>query len=256
MGWSVRRRRWVRILRRGGWLAAPAVIVALAIWSGSDPAGESEAPTLPTNLDLAVEVVPECPAEAESGRPWDGHGDDCPGSLDALLDFATGDIGAFWEYEMANHGLTYSAPARIVRYEGVTETSCGVASNLAFYCSADAALYFDTRLMQQEFDAVGPYGPVLILAHEWARLIQDQLALAGAGFSAVELELQAGCFAGAYARRPSAGNVYDETGPAVASAGVLGPGPGWSPFAAGSPPDERVAWFNRGLAEGLNSCFD
>lgn len=238
-------------------MAAPAVIVVFAIWSGGDPAGEWEPPIPTPELDLSlVDTVPDCPAAAESGRPWDSHGDDCPGPLDALLDFATGDIGSFWANEMANHGLPYSAPARVLGYDGVIETACGFASNLAFYCPADATLYFDSRLMLDEFDAVGPYGPVLILSHEWARLIQHQLSMPEAGLSAIELELQADCFAGAYARLPVARNLYDEIGPAGASIRLLGPGPAWSPFAAASPPDWRLAWFKRGLAEGLNSCFD
>ncbi len=231
----------------------PLFALVLAACSDGDPGRDAP---VPSNVDLSlVEMVPECPVEAESGRPWDSRGDGCPGSVDALVDFATADIAAFWQYELRNHGLPYSPPSRLVDYDDLTGTACGLASNLAFYCPRDAAIYLDSRLMRDRFDAVGPYGPVLILAHEWARLIQGQLSMADAGLSSVELELQADCFAGAYVRRPAADNVYDQAGPTAAATLVFGAA-AWSPYAAASAPAERIAWFNRGLAEGLNSCFD
>ncbi|WP_367133540.1 neutral zinc metallopeptidase [Saccharothrix sp. HUAS TT1] len=120
-------------------------------------------------------------------------------------------IQAYWTDQFARSGRTYQA-AQTNFFSGGVQTRCGNATSAVgpFYCPADSEVYIDLGFfqeMQQKFGATGgPFVEAYILAHEYGHHIQNQLGTSdrvgqgsGPKSDSVRLELQADCYAGAWA---------------------------------------------------------
>ncbi|NUT53049.1 MAG: hypothetical protein HOV94_38040, partial [Saccharothrix sp.] len=120
-------------------------------------------------------------------------------------------IQAYWTDQFARSGRTYQ-PARTNFFSGSVSTRCGDASSAVgpFYCPADAQVYIDLGFfqeLQQRFGATGgPFVEGYVLAHEYGHHVQDLLGTSdrvgsgsGPKSDSVRLELQADCYAGAWA---------------------------------------------------------
>ncbi|ONI82002.1 hypothetical protein ALI22I_38185 [Saccharothrix sp. ALI-22-I] len=120
-------------------------------------------------------------------------------------------IQAYWTDQFARSGRTYQA-AQTNFFSGGVQTRCGNATSAVgpFYCPADGQVYIDLGFfqeMQQKFGATGgPFVEAYILAHEYGHHIQNQLGTSdrvssrsGPTSDSVRLELQADCYAGAWA---------------------------------------------------------
>jgi uncharacterized protein len=108
-------------------------------------------------------------------------------------------------------------PARTVFFANAVRTACGNADSGVgpFYCPADDRVYIDLtfyRLLADQLGAPGEFAQPYVLAHEYGHHVQD---LAGteaamrrqqqrdpdqANALSVKLELQADCYAGAWAK--------------------------------------------------------
>ncbi|MFD0203364.1 MULTISPECIES: KPN_02809 family neutral zinc metallopeptidase [Saccharothrix] len=120
-------------------------------------------------------------------------------------------IQAFWTDQFARSGRTYQ-PAQTNFFSGGVQTRCGNATSAVgpFYCPADAQVYIDLTFfqeLQQKFGATGgPFVEAYILAHEYGHHVQNLLGTSdrvrtrqGPKSDSVRLELQADCYAGAWA---------------------------------------------------------
>ena len=121
-----------------------------------------------------------------------------------------------WSSEFRRRGLPYERP-RLVFFTQATRTGCGAASASTgpFYCPADQEIYIDLGFLQQlqdQFGAQGQFAQAYILAHEFGHHLQTLLGTEPkvraaqqrnpslANEYSVALELQADCYAGAWAK--------------------------------------------------------
>ncbi len=121
-------------------------------------------------------------------------------------------IQAYWADQFARSGNTYK-PAQTNFFQGGVNTGgCGSATSASgpFYCPADSEVYIDLAFFQElktTFGATGgPFVEAYILAHEYGHHIQNVLGTSGRvkegtgpESDSVRLELQADCYAGAWA---------------------------------------------------------
>ncbi|HEX2076016.1 MAG TPA: neutral zinc metallopeptidase [Geodermatophilus sp.] len=133
------------------------------------------------------------------------------------------DIESIQDYWSQVLGSNY-VPTDTVFFNGSVQTSCGGATSGSgpFYCPADQLIYIDLSFfdqLQQQFGAQGGlFVNAYVIAHEYAHHVQNLLGTnrqvtpgeAGPTSGTVRLELQADCYAGAWARH--AETVPDESG--------------------------------------------
>jgi uncharacterized protein len=121
-------------------------------------------------------------------------------------------IQGYWEDQFAGSGADYRTAQTNFFSGGVQTGGCGSASSAAgpFYCPADAEVYIDLNFfteLEQRFGATGgPFVEAYVLAHEYGHHVQNLLGTSeqvqpgtGPTSDSVRLELQADCYAGAWA---------------------------------------------------------
>ena len=162
-------------------------------------------------------------------------------------------------------------------FSGGTNTGCGQASSQMgpFYCPADELVYFDLDFlvqMQQQFGATGDLAAQYIVAHEYGHHVQNVLGVSSevsraqqqnpgeANRYSVALELQADCFAGAWARSADERGLLEqgEISEALGAAAAVGDDRIQSQAGMTVDPDsfthgtseQRVQWFRRGYDTG------
>lgn len=108
-------------------------------------------------------------------------------------------------------------PAKTVLFANAVRTGCGSADSGVgpFYCPADDKVYIDLTFYQvlaQQLGAPGEFAQPYVLAHEYGHHVQDLLGTeaamrreqqrspSDANKLSVKLELQADCYAGAWAK--------------------------------------------------------
>jgi predicted metalloprotease len=209
--------------------------------------------------------------------PADGAPVECVTDLEQQLCGAADDVSEYWiaEYPQAFGGAYREAP--LVWFTGSVSTGCGQASSQMgpFYCPADGRVYFDLDFLvqlQDQYSAVGDLAAQYIVAHEYGHHVQNVLGVSSevsqlqqqqpqnANAYSVALELQADCFAGAWARSADERGLLDpgEISEALNAAAAVGDdrimeqaGMRVDPdaFTHGSA-DQRVQWFRRGYDTG------
>lgn len=143
-------------------------------------------------------------------------GADANESVECRMVGAADAIDTFWAAELPALGGTYRPPG-FELFSGSVSTACGNASSAVgpFYCPADETIYIDTTFfaeLRDRFGATGgPLAEMYIVAHEWGHHVQHIAGImaradrtrTGPTSDAVRLELQADCFAGAWAGEAS-----------------------------------------------------
>ena len=120
-------------------------------------------------------------------------------------------VQEYWDETFTASGQTYE-PADTTFFTGSVSTGCGQATSAVgpFYCPPDQMVYIDLGFfdeLQSRFGAEGgPFAQAYVIAHEYDHHIQNLSGTlqnsqdgTGAESGAVRTELQADCFAGAWA---------------------------------------------------------
>jgi predicted metalloprotease len=206
----------------------------------------------------------------------------CETELEQIICGATEDVHVYWteEYPEA-FGDQYQGTETVV-FSRAINTACGQATAQVgpFYCPADGLVYFDLDFLvqlQQQFGATGDLAAQYIVAHEYGHHVQNLLGFSDqvnrasqqdpgrANQYSVALELQADCFAGAWARNADRRGLLEqgEVAEAVNAASAVGDDriqqrtqgrvdrESWTHGSS----EQRVAWFRRGFDTGdPNRC--
>lgn len=185
-----------------------------------------------------------------------------------------------WEPLFQQAGIGFDQPT-LNFFSGAVRTGCGAAQSATgpFYCPADQGIYIDTSFydqLAQQLGAGGDFARYYVIAHEYGHHIQNLLGINGqvrqaqqanpaqANALQVKMELQADCYAGAWAGKHKdliePGDM--EEGMTAASAIgddalMRGAGQHVNPesFTHGSSA-RRMLWLRRGLETGNEDACD
>lgn len=139
-------------------------------------------------------------------------GEDANRDVECRMVGAANTLEQYWADELPRHGIRYRSP-QMEMFRGQTMTACGAATSAIgpFYCPADEGVYldvgfFDVLTTQLGADE-GSLSQMYVIAHEWGHHIQNLVgtmkqidrSATGPTSDAVRLELQADCYAGAWA---------------------------------------------------------
>jgi hypothetical protein len=228
----------------------------------------------------AIIVLPRLLGSDEGTTPAssaasDGAAAACESELEQVVCGAVDDVNAYWDRAYPDTFQGRFPGTDTVFFSGSTRTGCGAASagTGPFYCPVDQLVYLDLDALaslQQRFGASGDLAAQYIVAHEYGHHVQtvtgisdnmraEQAARPGAANDlSVSLELQADCFAGAWAASAEARGLFDrpdEVDEALNAAAAVGDdrimessGRRVDPeqFTHGSA-EQRRAWFATGF---------
>jgi predicted metalloprotease len=175
-------------------------------------------------VDLTGLVGGGAAPETESSLEQCQTGADANENIECRMVGASASLEAYWEQEGPAIGLDYVGPQDFVLFSGATTTGCGSASSATgpFYCPPDQTIYIDVtfydELRGRFGSSGGPLAEMYVVAHEWGHHVQNLAGIleraqdgqTGPTSNAVRVELQADCFAGAWAANAS--EVPDDSG--------------------------------------------
>jgi predicted metalloprotease len=236
-------------LIRPALLAGAALLLAFGAWQilGSTSADAGE----PRNLVLGA-----------------GDGDSAePKTMDEFLTAVTEDVDRYWTGVFADSDL----PEPRVRYSWIPagqsvasacDSGTAMGDSAAAYCPGDDTIYisqkFASDIYSGELDhalpgssqgyggTVGDFAVAYIVAHEYGHQIQDELGLFQRGYPTVDLELQADCYAGAWANSADQENRLEDGDleEALDAALAVGDFDAGNPGHHGTPEQRRQAWYS------------
>jgi len=211
--------------------------------------------------DGSGDTEPEPSAEAPIGT--DGRTTFDYAEYEGTVRGTIGLLEEFWARELPALGGTYSDPSSYSYYRSDQGAgpACGRSEappRNAFYCPAgDFIAWDETGLMIPYYVGGGDFAAAFVLAHEFGHAMQTRLPRQEQ--VGVLRELQADCFAGAWARWTAerrlleAGDL-DEATLAVFTGRDL-PGTPWTDPQAHGSGFERTRAFGDGFEAGAQACY-
>jgi predicted metalloprotease len=198
----------------GGMSIGTVVVLGLIGWAlGIDPSLLIGGAEILTGGDQPRVEQPSRPRQ--TGAPKDDTG--------RFVARVLGSTEATWKDIFSKDGKTYRPPT-LVMYRGVTEARCGGTAQAAmgpFYCPNDQKVYLDTSFFSEietRFRGCSgkacEFAQAYVIAHEVGHHVQNLLGVlpraqnaqraagdkAAANHIQVQVELQADCFAGVWAK--------------------------------------------------------
>jgi len=181
--------------------------------------------------------------------------------LDLLSDQVES-VNAFWSSQFSGAHVPYSRPG-VRRVTVPISTVClpNTPRTQSYYCPPDHTIYIGQGLLELVLQTGGNLPPTLVLAHEWGHHIQSLLNILDT-YNRKNVEIQADCFAGVYAKYLAARGKLDP-GDAESAANAMfrfGDGPNastlspWFDQTAHGTGQERITAFGVGANEGISGC--
>lgn len=190
-------------------------------------------------------------------------------AYDESIDFALGAISEHWIETMpAEFGTKWVQPDEFIAYyppedDGPTCGGQPIGPVNAVHCyqgDSDFIAWDEPGLMLPVYQQMGDMANAAVLAHEFGHGAQARLGLSGRFPLAIESELQADCFAGAWAQWAEEQGLLgkqavDQAVDAVIS--VADPeGVPWNAPDAHGTAEERLTAFADGADSGATGCVD
>ena len=189
-----------------------------------------------------------------------------------------------WTKVFQAGGATYHPP-KLVLFRGGVGTACGTgqAAMGPFYCPGDQKVYIDLSfydVLQKKLGAPGEFAQAYVIAHEVGHHVQDELGITKkvdqlrsrqsqtqSNALSVRVELQADCFAGAWAHHSDQGKHWLDPGDiesAMNAAAKIGDDALQSSSGRAVVPEsfthgtsaQRQKWFNTGYTTGSVKACD
>lgn len=151
-------------------------------------------------------------------------------------------------------GYRPSDPASLPLCDG-TRLTAEIAVDNAFWCQQENRIVYDAeQLLPHLHERYGDLAVGVLFAHEYGHAIQDQTGTTG---SSLELELQADCFAGAWAGDSRLATTDDRAQRGVLRSYLDSADPAGTDtsIAHGSAFDRSTA-YARGFGHGVSACTD
>ena len=171
-------------------------------------------PPPPSNPDVDgdgfLNAVDACPNQAEViNNVFDSDG--CPDVPLDLYIHVFDDVQAFWEITLEGV-VVYSHVEALEGYTTSIASPCGdLGINNAAYCPVSASVFYDSNFFERLLADVGGVAPAFIIAHEIGHHVSNLLGwLSDPRLSRKDLELQADCFGGVWARSANDRRLLEE----------------------------------------------
>jgi predicted metalloprotease len=256
---------------------ALALLCSVALAGCAATEGDSLSPTPEPSFSVPAggERTGKVPVSAAKGQTFSlqGVAGDDGGvdfeAYDESMDFALGVINEYWIETMADEfGLEWIPPEEFIAYYPPEEQgpTCGgesVGAENAVYCAEPGRDYIawdEPGLMLPFYLELGDMATAVILAHEFGHGAQARLGLSEEFPLTIESELQADCFAGAWAQWADEQGLLgrdaaDQAAEAVISVGDPENVPWNAPDAHGTA-EERLEAFATGVDVGATGCVE
>ncbi len=258
---------------------APTATIAIALLMAGCGAGStstsspSPTPTSSYTVPPGGQRTGDVPTKPQSGQTFSlqaksgsNNGIDMT-AYDESMDFALGAINEYWIETMPkDFNQQWAEPSQFVAYYPPEDTGptcqgqAGVPEN-AVYCdqgNKDFIAWDEPGFMLPIYASKGDMGAAVILAHEFGHGAQAKLGTFNKFKHSIEAELQADCFAGAWAAWADQQQLLGEDAAKQAADTVLSvgdaEGTAWNaPDAHGTGP-QRLEAFTKGTASGATGC--
>lgn len=144
-----------------------------------------------------------------------------------FVSFVLDDVQHTWQNLLpSQRGIPYRH-AKLVLFRDSIDSACGQAASATgpFYCPSDEKVYLDLGFfdeLKERFGAPGEFAQAYVIAHEIGHHVQKLLGIEGraqrlrqdnpveARAVSVQLELQADCFAGVWAKSTEQRNIVHQ----------------------------------------------
>jgi predicted metalloprotease len=217
------------------------------------------------NAPARPRVPPGAPAES---MPIPGQAQEPPvideetsqaETLEGELPFILAAIDDFWSRAL---GERYISPTIYPAYERNGPRSCGgqrLPPGNAVYCPEGHFISWDeTRILRPFYEQAGDMAAALVIAHEWGHAAQALLRLRFP--LTIQAELQADCFAGAWARDADQRGMLEEGDLDEAQRAIFEvadpEGTPWTDPSAHGSFEQRSSFFGHGFENGAQACVD
>ncbi len=218
------------------------------------------------NINDLLRLVPAEPQSNLTSRDFEGAD-----QYEVFASTVLGSTNDYWRSQFTTSSQDYIEPS-LVLFRSATQSACGIATSEVgpHYCPLDQTIYIDETFfieLQQRFQAKGgDVAEAYVIAHEVGHHVQNQLGSleqaqqSGTQAAAIAIELQADCYAGAWANSIAHLEVFapNEINEAIDAAAAVGDdriqqsvNGQISPetWTHGSSAD-RVKWFTAGFDSG------
>jgi len=231
-------------------------------------------------LSLPLAVLATASQHLDSAKANEASTPTQPEDMEQFLTAVTRDVDSYWTGVFKDSGL----PEPRVSYEWIpagqtAASACGdengaMGDDAAAYCPGEDTLYISQKFATDIYNGtldralpgssqgygktIGDFSVAYIVAHEYAHQVQDELGLLQGGQrpATVNIELQADCYAGTWAKSAYQENRLEEgdVQEALDAALAVGDFDAANPSHHGTPEQRKDAWSTGFQVGDPSSC--